>query len=104
MAIEWLEKMGFKNPESKLTNGTMVPPETLDILLQHLTEMGVDPAMAQQVVQGSLHEALDARDAQAQQADHGQAGRAWGGAGRPRARRGRASRQGEQGAQQQQAA
>jgi hypothetical protein len=83
MAIEWLEKMGFKNPESKLTNGTMVPPETLDILLQHLTEMGVDPAMAQQVVQGSLHEALDARDAQAQQADHGQ---------------GQGQQQGEQGA------
>jgi hypothetical protein len=42
------------------------------VIVQHLTEMGVDPAMAQQLVEGSLHEVLDAKDQQAQGAQHGQ--------------------------------
>lgn len=94
MAIQWLEKMGFKSPESMLTSGTTVPPETLDLILQHLVELGMDPQMAQQVVQGSLHEVLDAKDAQAQAADHGQ-GQQGGAQGQP---------QGEQGPPEQQAA
>jgi len=71
MAITILEKMGEKNPEAKLQAGMVVPPETLDLIAQHLAEMGMDPAMAQQLVAQSLHEVLDMKDEQAQAASHG---------------------------------
>lgn len=71
MAITILEKMGEKNPEAKLQAGMVVPPETLDLIAQHLAELGMDPAMAQQLVAQSLHEVLDMKDEQAQAASHG---------------------------------
>jgi hypothetical protein len=72
MAIEILERMQIKNPEAKLQMGMIVPPETLDIIAQHLMELGMDPMLARQVLEGSLMEATQARDEQAQAADHGQ--------------------------------
>jgi hypothetical protein len=83
MAISILEDLGEKNPEAKLQAGVVVPPETLDVIVQHLTEMGVDPAMAQQLVEGSLHEVLDAKDQQAQGAQHGQPPQGGGQPGQP---------------------
>jgi hypothetical protein len=72
MAISILEKMGLKNPEGRLQQGMLVPPEVLDVIAGHLAEMGLDPAVAQQVVEASLHEVLDAKDQMAQGTDHGQ--------------------------------
>jgi hypothetical protein len=83
MAIEILERMQIKNPEAKLQMGMIVPPETLDIIAQHLMELGMDPAMAQQLVEGSLHEVLDAKDQQAQGAQHGQPPQGGGQPGQP---------------------
>jgi hypothetical protein len=42
-----------------------VPPQTLDLIVQQLAQAGMDPAMAQQVVAGSLNAALDAEQQQA---------------------------------------
>lgn len=79
--ISILEDLGMKNPEAYLNQGAIVPPETLQLIVQHLAEMGVDPNMAQQLVEGSMHEALDMRDQQAQGNPHGaqQGGQAPGG-------------------------
>lgn len=70
--ISILTDMGVKNPESMLQAGVVVPPETLDVIAQHLAEAGMDPAMAQQLVAGSLQEVVEAKDQQAQAPDHGQ--------------------------------
>jgi hypothetical protein len=72
MAIRIMEKMGEKNPESMLNSGATVPPETLELVVQNLVSMGVDPATAQQIVEQSLHQALEMADEQAQAADHGE--------------------------------
>jgi hypothetical protein len=72
MAISILEDLGEKNPEAKLQAGMVIPPEVLDLIAQHLTEVGMDPGMAQQLVAGSLQEVLDMKDQAAQGADHGQ--------------------------------
>ncbi len=66
-----LDNAGVKNPEAYLSAGMQVPPETLDLIAQHLSEMGVDPGAAQQLVAGSLQEAIEAKDQAAQGADHG---------------------------------
>jgi hypothetical protein len=73
----------------------MVPPETLDIVAQHLVELGMDPMLARQVLEGSLMEATQARDEQAQAPDHGQ--------GQP-PQGGEAGQGGEQSAEKQQPA
>jgi hypothetical protein len=52
MAISILEDLGEKNPEAKLQAGMVIPPEVLDLIAQHLTEVGMDPGMAQQLVAG----------------------------------------------------
>lgn len=72
MAISILEDLGIKNPEAKLGMPQTVPPETLDLIAQHLAEIGMDPTQAQALLETSLHEAIDMRDQQAQATDHGQ--------------------------------
>ncbi len=72
MAIVILEKMGLKNPEGRLQEGVLVPPATLDVIAGHLAEMGMDPGVARQIVEASLHEVLDAQDQAAMGTDHGQ--------------------------------
>ena len=69
--ISILEDLGIKNPEAMLATGSLVPPETLELIAQHLAEMGVPPEVGMQIVQGSLHEALDMRDQQARAVPHG---------------------------------
>jgi hypothetical protein len=59
-----LEDLGFKNPDTYLAPDVHVPPATLDLIVQQLTQAGVDPAMAQQIVAGSLNAALDAEQQQ----------------------------------------
>jgi hypothetical protein len=81
--ISILEDLGFKNPESMLNAGAVVPPETLQVIVQNLAAMGMDPMMAQQLVEESLHQVLDMKDEQAQAADHGQDQPSEGGEGPP---------------------
>lgn len=73
MAISILEDLGEKNPEAKLNSGAIVPPEVLQIIMQNLVQAGMQPEMAQAMVEESLHQALDMKDAAAQEASHGQA-------------------------------
>ena len=72
MAISILEDLGLKNPESRLQQEMLVPPETLDVVAMKLAQMGVDPGIARQIVEASLHEVLDARDAAAMGSNHGE--------------------------------
>ena len=57
--VSILEDLGVKNPESYLPPEIVVPPQTLDYIVQGLAEAGADPAAAQQIVMGALNQALD---------------------------------------------
>jgi hypothetical protein len=59
--VKLLENLDVKNPEAMLSAGQPIPPEVLDLIAQHLAELGVDPNAAQQLVAGSLQEAMQQR-------------------------------------------
>jgi hypothetical protein len=63
-----LEKLGIKAPEAYLAPAVRVPPQTLDLLAQMLTEQaGMDPAQVKELVGSALNAALD-QEGQAQAA------------------------------------
>lgn len=66
MAVSILDDLGYKNPETYLAPDAHVPPGTLDLILQQLVKAGMDQATAQQLVEGSLNQALDAEQQQQQ--------------------------------------
>lgn len=57
--VSILEDLGLKNPESYLPPEIVIPPQTLDYIVQAIAQAGGDPAMAQQIVMGALNQALD---------------------------------------------
>jgi hypothetical protein len=61
------KKMGVTAPERLMGPPQVVPPETMDILKAKLTQMGVPPDQAQQLLMESLTEATQGREQQAQQ-------------------------------------
>ena len=67
-----LEDLGFKNPEAYLSTGQAIPPMALDLIVQQLGEMGMEPQMAQQLVAESVQAAFQMQDQQAQASNHGQ--------------------------------
>lgn len=71
--ISILEDLGLKNPETYIAQGSQpIPPETLQLIAQHLAEVGMDPQQAQELVGGALQEVLQAKDEQSQAPNHGQ--------------------------------
>lgn len=58
-----LRKLGIKEPELYMAPERIVPPQTLDILMRHLTEdMGIEPDQAHEVIAQALNEAHEADD------------------------------------------
>jgi hypothetical protein len=70
-----LKKLGIPNPESLLAVPQTVPPETLDLIKASLVQAGMDPAGVQGVIEGALHQALDAQQQQGQPGGGGPAER-----------------------------
>ena len=69
--ISILEDLGFKNPEEYLGNPMQIPPQTLDLIVQLLGEVGMRPEEAQQLVEGALQMGLQQQQEQAQAIQHG---------------------------------
>jgi hypothetical protein len=67
-----LEDLGFKNPEQYLGAPMQIPPQTLELIIQLLGEVGMRPEEAQQLVEGALQMATQQQAEQAQAASHGQ--------------------------------
>jgi hypothetical protein len=57
--VSILEDLGLKNPESYLPPEIVIPPQTLEYIVQGIAQAGGDPQMAQQIVIGALNTALD---------------------------------------------
>jgi hypothetical protein len=74
MAISILEDLALKNPEGRLQDPMIIPAATLDVAIQHLAELGMDPNLARQVMELSLHEVQAAQDDAASGTDHGEGG------------------------------
>ena len=70
--ISILEDLGFKNPEQYLGAPMQIPPQTLELIVQLLGEVGMRPEEAQQLVEGALQMSLQQQQQQAQAAQHGQ--------------------------------
>jgi hypothetical protein len=59
-----MEKFGITSPEEMLTAPMQVPPAALDLLKQRLTESGVDPVAAQDLITGAVTDAMDMMEQQ----------------------------------------
>lgn len=73
MVLSLLDDLGMKNPETLLAPGNQpIPPEALQVIAQQLVQVGMDPQEAQELIQESVQQAMEAMDQQAQATDHGQ--------------------------------